>query len=468
MAKNMDYDVAIIGGGPGGYVSAIRASHRGLKAALIEKDKIGGVCLNKGCIPTKALLNDVVRFQSLINVASVCELDVSKIKLNINRVMERKKQVVKKIVTGVQSLLIHHGISVFHGHASLVNPERVLIKNDEGSCEELKCKKIIIAVGVIPDPTLPIQIDKDHILSTDEALELDRVPGSLLIIGGGKRGVEFANIFASFGSEVSLVECEDRILPKMDGEISIRYRRFLTKRKIKIFTGLQVKDIDVNNQEIQATLVGPKGNDRITVEKILFAGRRRPKVEDLGLSNIHLSLKGGFISVNPHMETAVPGIYAVGDALGKGYYAHKAYAEAATAINHIAGDMTTVNYRLIPSVVYTYPEVASIGLTEAEAAKEGEISVGKFPFMGCGKSVASGEEEGIVKVIMGKKYGEVLGVHIIGPCASELIALASLAMKNELGIEEIKAVVFAHPTYSEAFWEASLDAMGEAINVMKE
>lgn len=467
MVRNKDFDVTIIGGGPGGYVAAIRAAQRGLKVALVERDKIGGTCLNRGCIPTKALLHDVLRFQSLPGLARLCDMDVEKIRPDFQKVMARKREVVEKIVGGVTSLLAHHGILVFRGTASLVDPQRVLVRNAREPDQELRSRAVILAVGVIPVPDSPLRIDGNHILSTDDALDLERAPRSLAIIGGGKRGIEFATIFAGFGTEVILVESEDRVLPAMDREVSVRYRRVLTSRKIKILTGMHVRAIDINGGEARLSLEGPRGSQAIAAEKVLYAGGRRPKLEDLGIDKVNLLLQGGYIAVNSHMETSVGGIYAVGDALGKGCYAHKAYAEAAVAIDHITGRSTTVDYRLMPKFIYADPEVASIGMSEMEAEDEGEIEVGKFPFMGCGKSLATGEEDGVVKVIMGKKYGEILGVHIIGPQASELIGLASLAMKNELGAEEIRAAIFPHPTYSEAFFEASLDLMGEAIHIMK-
>ena len=467
MAHNTDFDVTIIGGGPGGYVAAIRAAQRGLKVALVERDKIGGTCLNRGCIPTKALLHDVLRFQSLPRLARLCDMDVEKIGPDFQKLMARKREVVEKIVGGVTSLLAYHGISVFRGTATLVDPRRVLVRGARESDQELRSRGVILAVGVIPAPDSPLRIDGNHILSTDDALDLDRVPRSLAIIGAGKRGVEFATIFAGFGTEVTLVESKDQILPAMDREISVRYRRVLTSKKIKILTGMHVRAIDMDGGEIRLSLEGPKGSQAITAEKVLYAGGRRPKLEDLGIDKVNLPLQEGYIAVNSHMETSVGGIYAVGDVLGRGCYAHKAYAEAAVAVDHITGRPTTVDYRLIPKFIYTDPEVASIGMNEMEAEGEGEIEIGKFPFMGCGKSVATGEEEGVVKVIMEKKYGEILGVHIIGPQASELIGLASLAMKNELGAEEIRAAIFPHPTYSEAFFEASLDLMGDVIHIMK-
>ena len=468
MAESMDFDVTIIGGGPGGYVAAIRATQRGLKVALVERDKIGGTCLNRGCIPTKALLHDVIRFQSLSRLAGLCDMDVKKIIPDFQKVMARKREVVEKIVGGVTSLLAHHGISVFSGAASLIDPRRVLVQGALGSNQELSSRRVILAVGVVPAPDPPIHIDGDHVLSTDDALDLDRVPRSLAIIGAGKRGVEFATIFAGFGAEVTLVESEYRILPMMDREISVRYRRALTTKKTKILTGVHVRAIDMDGGELRLSLEGPRGGKIVTVEKVLYAGGRKPELGDLGIDKINLPLQGGFISVNSHMETSVGGMYAVGDVLGRGCYAHKAYAEATVAVDHITGGSTAVDYRLVPRFIYTDPEVASIGMTEMEAEGEGEIEVGRFPFMGCGKSVATGEEEGVVKIIMERKYGEILGVHIIGPQASELIGLASLAMKNELGAEEIKAAIFPHPTYSEAFFEASLDLMGEVIHIMKE
>jgi dihydrolipoamide dehydrogenase len=468
MVGDRDFDLTIIGGGPGGYVAAIRGSRRGLSVALVERDTVGGTCLNRGCIPTKALLHDVIRFQSLPRMVALSDMNGKKIMPDFQKVMARKRTVVEKAVAGVTSLLAHHGISVFKGNGSVMDPRRVLVKGARGSNDELRSRAVILAVGVVPVPDSPIQIDGDHILSTDDALNLDRVPQSLAIIGAGKRGVEFATIFAGFGAEVTLVEAESHILPGMDREISVRYKRVLTAKKIEIHTGVHVTAIDVDGKRLRLSLEGPKGARVLTAEKILYAGTRKPELEDLEIDRVNLALREGFISVSPQMETSVRGIYAVGDVVGRGCHAHKAYAEAAVAVDNIAGRSTAVDYRLIPRFIYTDPEVASIGLTEMEAQEEGEIEVGKFPFMGCGKSVATTEEEGVVKIIMGKKYGEILGVHIIGPQASELIGLASLAMRNELGPEEIGATIFPHPTYSEAFLEASLDLMGEVIHIIKE
>jgi dihydrolipoamide dehydrogenase len=468
MAGDRDFDLTIIGGGPGGYVAAIRGSRRGLSVALVERDTVGGTCLNRGCIPTKALLHDVIRFQSLPRLAALSDMNGKKIMPDFQKVMARKRSVVEKAVGGVTSLLAHHGISVFRGNGSVMDPRRVLVKGARGSNDELRSKAVILAVGVVPVPDSPVQIDGDHILSTDDALNLDRVPQRLAIIGAGKRGVEFATIFAGFGAEVALVEAESHILPGMDREISVRYKRVLTAKKIEIHTGVHVTAIDADGKRLRLSLEGPRGARVLTAEKILYAGTRKPELENLEIDRVNLASQEGFMSVSPQMETSVRGIYAVGDVVGRGCYAHKAYAEAAVAVDNIAGRSTAVDYRLIPRFIYTDPEVASIGLTEMEAQEEGEIEVGKFPFMGCGKSVATAEEEGVVKIIMGKKYGEILGVHIIGPQASELIGLASLAMRNELGPEEIGATIFPHPTYSEAFLEASLDLMGEVIHIIKE
>jgi dihydrolipoamide dehydrogenase len=468
LAKTTDFDLIIIGSGPGGYVSAIRAIQRGLKVALVERDKIGGTCLNRGCIPTKALLHDAIRFQSLPRLADLCDMDVKKIRPDFQKVMARKRAAVEKVVGGITSLLTHHGISVFSGKASLIDPRRVLVQGVRGSNQELTSRGVILAVGVVPAPDSPIHIDGNHILSTDDALDLESAPRNLAIIGAGKRGIEFATIFGSFGTEVTVVEPKDRILPTMDRELSVRYKQCLTaNKKIKILTRVDVRAVDMDAGELRLSVEGPRGSETVTTEKILYAGKKRPKLEDLALDKINLPLQGGFINVNSYMETAVKGVYAVGDVIGRGCYAHKAYAEAAIAIDHITGRSTKVDYRLIPKFIYTDPEVASIGMTEVEAEAEGEIEVGRFPFIGCGKSIATGEEVGVVKIITGKKYGEILGVHILGPQASELISLASLAMKGELRAEDVRAAVFPHPTYAEAFFEATLDLMEEAIHIMK-
>lgn len=282
--------------------------------------------------------------------------------------------------------------------------------------------------------------------------------------------MEFATFFNAFGVNVTLFEKENRILPKMDREISIRCKGLMVKGNVKVLTEAEVASMECieKNKSVSLMVIQKGKKERLEFQKVLVVGERRGNMDGLDIEKASISLKGGFISVDLHMKTSSPGIYAAGDVVGKGFYAHKAFHEGKIAVENILGKESQTDYRMIPNCLYAYPEAASIGLTEEEAIKEyGEVNIGKFPFMACGRSIATGNQEGMVKIISEKKYGEVLGVHILGPSATELIHLGAMAMRHEIGVEEIKEMIFAHPTFSEAFFEAALDTYGEAIHMMK-
>jgi len=462
------FDIIVIGSGPAGYLSAILATQKGLSVAIIEKSDLGGTCLNRGCIPTKALLKDAYLWDAFSRSGLVGDED-QRISY-FHKAMERKEAAVNQVVSGLRNLLNRDRITLFQGEASFMTPQTIGMKRDGKISENLRSNHILIATGAVPREEPHLKMDGQWIIGSDDLLRTKDLPSSLTIVGGGRRGVEFAAFLNSFGVEVTLIEKESRILPKMDKEISIRYKGLLTKRKIKVLTETEamaaetsVKDHQVNLKTLQK---GTEG--KLEVQKVLWVGNRRGNIEGLGLEKIPLSIKDGFIEVDTRMRTSSPGLFAAGDVVGKGFYAHKAFQEGRTAIENILGKDTQMNYRGIPICLYSYPEAASIGLTEDEAIKEwGEVNIGKFPFMACGQSIATGDQEGMVKIISEKRYGEVLGVHILGPHATELIHLGALAMKHEIGVEDIKQSIFAHPTFSEAFFEAALDTSGEAIHMMK-
>jgi len=334
----------------------------------------------------------------------------------------------------------------------------------------LESDRILIASGAVPAEVPLLKKEGQWILGSDEAINLTDLPASIAIVGGGRRGVEFSTFFNTFGVPVTLIERESRILPKMDREISVRYRGLLTKRGVKILTDAQIVATNISEKNNTVTLnVLHKGNEeKLDFQKVLVVGDRRANTDGLDLEKANLSLENGFIPVDLRMKTRSPLIYAAGDITGRGFFAHKAFLEAKIAVKNLLGEENKIDYRFVPTCLYSYPEAASIGLTEEEAKEKwGEIKIGKFPFIGCGRAVAASEQEGMVKIITESKYGEILGVHILGPNATELIHLGAMAMRHEIGVEDIKEMIFAHPNFSEAFFEAALDTSDEAVHIVK-
>lgn len=462
------FDLIIIGSGPGGYWPAILSAQRGLSVAIIEKKDLGGTCLNRGCIPTKTLLQEASLWIRMNQPGPFKpKEDVTSY---FKKTMEKKDQAIRQVVSGLENLLNRDRITLFRGEACFSHPQGVFVKKDGRVIEKLESKWILIASGAIPSEIDTVKRDGQWVIGSDDVLRMDAIPSSLAIIGGGRRGVEFATFFKSFGAEVTLIEKENRILSKMDREISVRYKGLLTKNKVRVLTETEVlsSEIDEKNKSIQLTLIQKGKKERLEIQKVLIVAERRGDTEGLELEKASVARSKGFISVDLSMRTSNPNIYAAGDVVGKGFYAHKAFYEGRIAVENILGKKSEVNYRVIPICLYGNPEASSIGLTEEEAVREyGEVQVGKFPFMACGRSIAEGTQEGMVKIVSEKRYGEVLGVHILGPMATELIHLGAMAMKYEIGVEEIKELIFAHPTFSEAFFEAALDTYGEAIHMMK-
>jgi dihydrolipoamide dehydrogenase len=462
-------DLIIIGSGPAGYLSAILAVRKGLSIAVIERSDIGGTCLNRGCIPTKTLLHEGFVWHHLSNSGLMKDSKVAA--SYFKYAIEKKSAAVNQVVSGIRRLLNRDRITLIPGEASFVNPRMVSVKKDGKIIKRLESDRILIASGAVPTEGPPLKKDGQRVIGSDEALNLTDLPANMAIVGGGKRGVEFGTFFNTFGVAVTLIEREGRILPKLDREISTRYRGLLTKRGVNILTDVKIVAADLSEKKNSVTLhLLHKGKEeKLEFQKVLVVGDRHGNTEGLNLEQASITLKDGFISVDDRMKTSSPGIFAAGDVVGNGFFAHKAFLQAEIAIKNLLGKESKVDCRFIPTCLYSYPEAASIGLTEEEAkAKYGEIKVGKFPFVGCGRAVAASEQDGMVKIISDAKYGEIFGVHILGPRATELIHLGAMAMKHEIGVEDIKAMAFAHPTFSEAFYEAALDVSDEAIHIIKE
>ncbi len=455
--------IVIIGGGPGGYVAAIRAAQLGAKPILIEKDKIGGTCLNRGCIPTKALLHDAGIFRSLRNspVFQTLSVDTSGL---LESMMERKKKVVQELVKGVEILLESNRVTVKKAQADLLSPNQVILLKGEEQKEILEADAIILAPGSKSKSLPNIAPDGNRIITSNEALEMAKVPREIVIIGGGYIGVEFATLFNTLGSKVTMVEVLENILPGLEGELVRNLRRFLERDGTRVFTQSSVEEIQYGEDELRLTVKTPQGIQELMAEKLLMAVGRSPNLEmSFSKAGVETSPKG--IQVNRRMEATTPGIYAIGDAIGGTLLAHMAMEEGVVAAENAMGMGREMKDTLIPLCIFTHPEVASIGLTEKEAKAKGEIKIGRFPFRSNPKAVISGEIDGLIKVIASCENDEILGVHIIGSEASVLISIASATIGTQL--KEFARFIQAHPTVPEALKEACLDVDGLAIHLPK-
>jgi len=457
-------DLIIIGGGPGGYSAAIRGIQRGFKVAVIEQDRLGGTCLNRGCIPTKTLLYYAHLYSSVVQSPVFGDQSIP---FHFEKIIDAKDEVVNKVVSGIQRLLAAHQVDVIKGKASFINPHTILVNKPDQSKEEIQGKSIIIATGAKSEADPILKVDGEKVIGTDDVLNLKALPKSIIIIGGGRRGIEFATFFNSFNVKVTLIEKEAQILPKMDREISIRLRAIMNRQGIKILNSTKVTGIDMSGESLILTVEGRKGVEKIEAEKVLIPGTRKAEIATLNLEGAGVQTKDGFVSVNENLETTVRGVFAVGDVIGQSLSAHHALATGLSLIDRLTGKKVSYNSNQIPFCVYSNPEVASIGMTQEEAEKEQEVLVGKFPFAGAGRSQTLSEEDGIVKVVSSKKYGEILGVHLLGPQATELISMASLAMKHELTVDMLGAAILPHPSLSESIGEAVWDLKNEALHSLK-
>jgi dihydrolipoamide dehydrogenase len=456
--------VVIIGGGPGGYVAAIRAAQLGAKVTLIERDKIGGTCLNRGCIPTKALLFDAKMLRLLRN--SIAFKSLLNERFNpLESMMDRKEKVVQEMVKGVEILLQSHRVVVKHAHADLLGPNQVVLLHPDGNKKVIETDSVILAPGSKPK-TLPniITPDGEKIVTSDEALEIKRVPRGTAIIGGGYIGVEFATIFNALGSKVTVIEMLDNILPGLEDELVRNLRRFLERDGIKILTRAKIEDLHPTEEGLRLAVNTPQGIQEVIAEKLLLAVGRSPNL-DLDFPKVGVEISSEGIRVNRRMETSNPHIYAIGDAIGGPLLAHVAMEEGVVASENVMGIDREMEDHLIPLCIFTYPEIASVGLNEKEARGRAAVKIGRFPFRSNPKALISGETDGFTKVVVNREDDKILGVHIIGHEASTMISMASSLIEQEVRVGEFSRFIQAHPSTPEALREAILDADGLAIHL---
>ena len=463
----MTYDVIVIGSGPGGYSAAVRAGQYGLKTAIVEKDnKLGGCCLHVGCIPTKAFLHTADVWERFLH-STEDGIHCENPRLDFPLVLERKNKIVSKHAKGVEFLMKKNKVEWIKGYGRLAGPGKVEVTNN-GTKQTLETRSIVLATGSEARMLPGLKPDAKRILTNIEILDLAEVPKSLAILGAGAVGVEFASCFSRFGTKVSIFEMLPRIVPVEDEEVSKELNRVFKKSGIRVETGARASDVQVTGQgvQFQVTLDGGK-TETVEAEALLVANGRKPNTENNGLEGTKVELGLGFIKVDPYQRTGEPGVYAIGDIVaGTPQLAHVATAEGMVAIAHIAGKPAIpVNKNRIPGATYTEPGIGSVGLTEAQARAQGhKVKIGKFPFAANSKASILGRHDGFVKIVADEKYGEILGVHIIGPEAFELISEGVLAMEAEATVDTLIHTIHAHPTIYEAMGEAFNAVYGQAIN----
>ncbi|MCT3897515.1 dihydrolipoyl dehydrogenase [Elizabethkingia anophelis] len=465
-----EFDIAVIGSGPGGYVAAIRSAQLGYKTVLIEKySTLGGTCTNVGCIPTKALLDSTHNYAEAKHNFKTHGIELTDIRLDFEQLYRRKSDVVSKNTQGLDFLMRKNKIKVIQGIASFISNETLKITSSDGQEIRIQSKKYIIATGSKPATIPGVVFDKKRIITSTEALSLTEKPKRIVIIGGGVIGVEMASIFNRIGSQVTILEYADNLIANMDKELGTALTKILTKEGVEI--KLQEAVYKVENLGNEAKVYFKNNKDveqELTADYVLVAVGRKPYFANLGLENTNVEINiNGTIKVNELLQTSVSNIYAIGDVIGGAMLAHKAEEEAVFVVERIDGQKPHIHYNRIPSVVYTWPEVASVGVTEEELKKQNiEYNVGKFPFAVNARARAGMETEGFVKVLTDPKYGELLGVHIIGARAADLIAQAVVGLEYEVTAKDMATICYAHPTYSEVLKEAYTIASGKAsVNI---
>ena len=461
------FDVIVLGGGPAGYVCAIRAAQLGLSTAVVERDKLGGVCVNIGCIPTKALLHSAYAINLLKHDAKDLGIEIGEVKTDYNAAMKRSRRVSEQNSKGVGFLMKKHKVQVIAGTGVLQAGRKVKVGNDVYEAK----KAVVIATGsrVKGIPQIGLEINKTMVISSDEALFLEQAPKSIAIIGAGAVGCEFADVFNAFGSKVTLIEALPRILPLEDAESSDVIVKSYKKRGIDVMAGVKVTKADVAKDKVTLTLETGGKSQTVEAEKVLMAAGRAVNTENMGFKEAGVELTDrGFVKVNPQtLETTAKGVYCIGDVAGPPMLAHKGSREGTYVAELIAGHHPpAIKYDNVPSITYCHPEVASIGLTEDQCKeKKLDYQVGRFPFSANGRARASNETDGFVKIIRGKQYGEILGAHIVASHASEMIHELAVARENEFTVEEVDLAIHGHPTLSEAIAEAALDSMGRVMHI---
>lgn len=438
------FDVIVLGGGPGGYVAAIRAAQLGAKVALIEKDKVGGTCLNRGCIPTKAIIACTNLYEKMQKADSF-GISAGKVSIDLKKVINRKNTIVEKLVKGLDFLLEKNGIDVIQGTGKVWGPGKVEVKKAESSNLLVESSNLILATGSSPASLPGINFDKEKFLCSDDLLEYGPIPEKLDIVGGGVIGIHFATIYSSLGSEITIYEALPEILPGIDEEVVGAIKRILKRRKVNVLTNTRFDPAQSSG-------------------KTLISIGRTPNLA--GLESLGLKMEGKSVWVNEKMETSISGIYAVGDLVSIKMFAHVAYEQGVIAAENALGGNRTFSYEFIPYGIYTHPEIGSVGVTENEAReKHQNVKVGKFPFATLGIAQAIGEIEGFVKVISGER-GKILGIHILGPEATNLIGGATLAIKNGLTVDQLAETFQAHPTYPEGLQEAALATLSRSLHII--
>ncbi|MGE0636502.1 MAG: dihydrolipoyl dehydrogenase [Bacteroidia bacterium] len=458
----MNYDVAIIGSGPGGYVAAIRCAQLGMKTAIIERyNTLGGTCLNVGCIPSKALLDSSEHYHNAATNFAEHGIELKNLKVNLAQMIKRKADVVKMTSDGVAFLMKKNKIDVFTGHGSFLDAKTIEIKKDDGTLEKISAAKAIIATGSKPSSLPGITIDKKRIITSTEALKLEEIPKHLIVIGGGVIGLELGSVYARLGSKVSVVEFMDGIIPAMDKTLGKELQRSLKKLGFEFYMNHKVTAVTAKGKEVTLVAENKKAEKvELKGDYCLVAVGRKPYTENLGLEKAGVKLdERGRVEVDEHLETNVKGIYAIGDVIKGPMLAHKAEDEGVFVAEVMAGQKPHINYLTIPGVVYTWPEVASVGYTEEQLKEKGtKYKVGSFPFRASGRARASMDIDGLVKVLADETTDEILGVHMIGPRTADMIAEAMVAMEFRASAEDIGRMCHPHPTFTEALKDACLDA----------
>jgi dihydrolipoamide dehydrogenase len=456
------YDVIVIGSGPGGYVAAIRCAQLGMKTALVEKySTLGGTCLNVGCIPSKALLDSSEHYHNASHTFQTHGINLSGLSVNLEQMITRKNDVVKQNTDGIQFLMKKNKIDVHHGLGSFVNATTVKVTKDDGSSEDIEGKNIIIATGSKPSSLPFIQLDKDRVITSTEALNLKETPKHLVVIGGGVIGLELGSVYARLGAKVSVIEFMDSLIPTMDRTMGKELQKSLKKIGFEFYLKHKVTSVERNGDEVTVKADNAKGETvEVKGDYVLVSIGRKPYTEGLNAEAAGVKITDrGQIEVNDHLQTSVPNIYAIGDVVKGAMLAHKAEEEGVLVAESLAGQKPHINYNLIPGVVYTWPEVAAVGYTEEQLKEQGrKYKTGKFPFLASGRARASMDTDGLVKVLADADTDEILGVHMIGPRTADMIAEAVVAMEYRASAEDIARMSHAHPTYTEAFKEACLAA----------
>ena len=459
-------DVTIIGAGPGGYVAAIRAAQLGLKTALIEREHLGGVCLNWGCIPTKALLRNA-EVVSLLGRGKEFGFTVDGFQADFGAAVDRSRKVSERLVKGVGALMRKNEVDVIEGTGVLKSPTSVEVTLSEGGTRTLETQNIVVATGGRARAIPGMDIDGERVLTYREAIVLRDLPASAVIVGAGPIGMEFAHVWSTYGAQVTVVEMLDRALPLEDEEVSQEVERAFKRRKVKVLTATRVQGIETTADGVKVTVASADGEQVLEAERALIAIGARPNSEGIGLEEIGVEVERGYVTIDDAMRTNVPGVYAIGDVTGKLALAHVASAQGIVAVETIAGvETVALDYEMLPRCTYCQPQVASFGITEAQAAERGhQVKVGQFPFRAIGKALGLGDYDGFVKIVADEASGEILGASLVGPEVTELLPELVLARHWELTPEEIARTVHAHPTLSEALMEAAHGVFGQAIHI---